>query len=125
MEKEFLTFEQANYMCNLGYYCNEPFKVYEIKYKSLLDEKFCIYSNVEYIPAPLKQQAFKFFRDEYNLDFHIKLNWMHIDFKLTYILSINYPTISDIDFYTYEEAENFAIDVLIKIAKEQQLENNQ
>lgn len=119
MEKEFLTFEQANYMCNLGYSCNEPFKVYEIKYKSLLDEKFCIYANFDYIPAPLKQQAFEFFRHKYNL-------LSFIDFyengKYDYVIRNHRidkeEDFNDGPFITYRSSEKALINRLIKLAQE-------
>jgi hypothetical protein len=121
MEKEFVTYEQALSLKKLGF--NEKCLASYSEKQKILGIGQVINETKFNVLAPLYQQAFKWFRDKHNLDLHIKLNWRQSDF-ISYILSVNYPKIYDIDFDTYKEAENFAIGVLITIAKEQNLETN-
>lgn len=69
------------------------------------------------ISAPLKSQAFKFFREKYDFNCNIVFNGKH------YYVLIDEDYLSDSVFpkeFTYEEAENACIDALITHVKSQQ-----
>ncbi len=122
MENLFVTFNQANCMKNLGYFCNEPFKVYNEKDGFLLDEKFCIYANIEYIPAPLKQRAFEWFRHKYNLLCFIDFSHEGKYYYIIRTIHCKDGYIKSEEFITYKKAENNLIDKLIYVA--QRIEKN-
>lgn len=127
MEKEFVTYEQALKLKELGF--DEPCLSY---YKNdTLSDFFEIVKNSEmrnvnnevddYISAPLKQQVFRWFRDKYV--FYINM----VNFNLFYFLVhlekniIENPKEMFISnhFNTHEEAEMACIDKLIELVKTQ------
>lgn len=69
------------------------------------------------IPAPLKQQVLRWFRDKHGFDFYISRN-------LPNVASHDYHVVIDDIWWphcsrkTYEEAEDVLIDNLIKLVKE-------
>ena len=129
MEKEFVTYEQALSLKELEYYKN-TLRVYSIRWKKLMDEEYAVRYDVDYAKAPLKQQVFKFFRDEYGYDVdYIRMPKDEVfpitkdsEIKWTVIIYRVYTNdFIDVETYfnTYEEAENACIDKLLTIAKQQ------
>ena len=100
MDKEFVTYEQALALKELGF-----------EY-----EKFYNYTSPMTNLAPLKQQVFRWFREQM---FLIDFSSHDVD---TYEFFIrwksNKSVLSDI-YNTYEKAENACIDKLIELAKQQ------
>jgi hypothetical protein len=123
MEKEFVSYEQALQLKELGF--DEPTSFYwennTIKPLPMKDEvggfHFNRYTNnVDWISAPLKQQVLRWFRDKYNL-----VSWVYIDNVDRYFYTIieNGRFVVDHKVYpTYEEAEDACINKLIEIIKE-------
>lgn len=130
MEKEFVSYEQAVALKELGF--DEPcFGIF-------VNQKWCLIftekqiSN-EVISAPLKQQVFRWFREKYSLEIILCPDCFNEPSKLLReykIISIDKSIILDqcTDqkhwirkgcFVSYEEAESAAIDKLIEIIKEQ------
>ncbi len=112
MDKEFCNYETALELKELGF--NEPCLMY-------IDDEgdYIIDDTAEWlgaVKAPLKQQVFRWFRENYNWTIKVnqvtKNNW-------SYTLD-NFP--KDRTYYgevykTYEEAESACIDKLIEIVK--------
>ena len=131
MEKEFVSFDQAVALNELG--LDEPCLAFyggkndkKIYFNSYRDgtgdfEPFKKHERLSWFGAPLKQQVFRWFRDEYNLD-HILYKtgdpWGHIVYCLK-IRNSDTGVIFTFQYLTYEEAENACIDELISIAKQQ------
>ena len=120
MNKEFVTYEQALALRKLGFYeqCFGGFakddKTLYIGYDAEFGEHFF---RDFYIPAPLKQQVFRWFREKY--DWYLDLGHSErVDFYYA-ILKNSEPFEWRNDYSTYEEAENACIDKLIEIAKQQ------
>jgi hypothetical protein len=137
MNKEFVTYEQALALKELGfdkdclgYYVGKDKEVYisnediQPPFKPDLDSKIMFRS-------PLYSQAFRWFRDKHNLYSEIKLDSYkepyslkvtikHLDDTNTFVDKEYYPYsngIGDIDNKKYEEAESACLDVLIEITK--------
>jgi hypothetical protein len=108
MEKEFVSYEQAVALKELGYNeeCLATYvgEVLDLTLQTLNDDYFTV--------APLKQQVFRWFRDKY--DAHI-----HPSRLMRNIYVVRYGDWDSEAFKTYEEAENACIDKLISIAKQQ------
>ena len=122
MEKEFVSYEQAVALKELGF-----------EY-----EKFYNYTSPMTNLAPLKQQVFRWFREKYNLHYRItyydpikaiefqadyqgflyKTSAASFDGSL-YLPHQSYWKLKDNPYSTYEEAENACIDKLIELAKQQ------
>jgi hypothetical protein len=130
MNKEFVTYEQALALKELGF-DEECFKWYHNPDLLTDDELFLIYNNDNelFAFAPLKQQVFRWFREKYNLYSAVNVD-QTTEPKFAYCissywhdaLSWGWDTIvfnSDL-YYEYEEAENACIDKLIEIAKQQE-----
>ena len=121
MSKEFIPYEQAlelkqlgfNELCLFYYTDNEALRIYH---------QSEIYDDL--VGAPLYQQAFRWFREKYNLFsvidvdqtmeplFCYSLSKYKGDFQWDNIL----PTYSEL-YYTYEEAELACLKKLIEIVK--------
>jgi hypothetical protein len=130
MEKEFVKYEQALALKELGFddKCIK-YWVGEIHEKSIVFVLDSEKLNDDELLAPLKQQVFRWFREEYNilhaLVVPIKItasdkegyrySWEIIDEQEEWIVDE-----SLLGYYTYEEAENACIDKLIEIAKQQE-----
>ncbi len=131
MEKEFVTYEQALALKELGFdektigFYNSTYCIEEILFGEFTE--FINRNNdFELVSAPFKQQVFRWFREEYNilhaLVVPIKItasdkegyrySWEIIDEQEEWIVDE-----SLLGYYTYEEAENACIDKLIEIAK--------
>jgi hypothetical protein len=109
MNKEFVPSEQALYMKELGfdYEClgyhnldpylpNPTFNLVKP-----FDHEWCL-------PAPLYQQAFRWFREKHNLQSHIEYNKGFYEWWI--LLNV-------VGYDTYEEAELACLKKLIEIAK--------
>jgi hypothetical protein len=129
MEKEFTTYEQALALKELGF-DDYAFNWYSTnRHPSLIAGIFLtinpnepLYSSEMHkigiwkIKAPLKQQVFRWFREQM---FLIDFSSHDVDTYEFYIRwKSNKSMLSDI-YNTYEEAENACIDKLIEIAKQQ------
>jgi hypothetical protein len=120
MKKEFVSYEQAVALKELGF-----------------DEMcFCFYSSTafistkcknsepwmgnEVVAAPLKQQVFRWFREKYNLHHVVIWDSDTNNFDAGLFGELVIPFLEeDTIFTTYEEAENTCIDKLIELAKQQ------
>lgn len=113
MEKEFVTYEQAlalkelgfDYICP-GYYVDKDTLIYNWIGHDRLRKFIMNYSTI----APLYQQAFRFFRVKYGLYHFIEKD----DDRFNAVVQSAYVE----SFGTYEQAEQAALDKLIEIAKE-------
>jgi hypothetical protein len=113
MNKEFIPYEQALALKELGF--DEPcLAKHDLKHILLRVEECKSQENAQefdYILAPLKQQAFRWFREKHNLHPSIMYNGIgQYDFTLKGDWS---GRIWD----TYEEAEQACLDKLIEICK--------
>ena len=123
MEKEFVPYEQALALKELGfdepcfgfYYPNGKFiQIHTIGFPN--DKKNCIL-------APLYQQAFRWFREKYKLYSHVRESYS-FDNTLEFVTQINgsYVNHGIVDkpvnrFETHEEAELECLKKLIEIVK--------
>jgi hypothetical protein len=115
--KEFLSYSQCQALAELNYDGD-----YDYTYHATgeLWERIKKAKVERHTPAPLKQQAFRWFREKYQ--FHpeivVQLGFKHWN---AHILPsgewLKRPTPTG--FKTYEEAEDACIDKLIEIAKQQ------
>jgi hypothetical protein len=112
MDKEFVTYEQALALKELGFdeECCGGYKKsfpYDNEWKFYIDDIYC------QITAPLKQQVFRWFREKY-ADVLVE------DYGLIpHFTIISNMFLDSNKIWTYEEAENACIDKLIEIAKQQ------
>jgi hypothetical protein len=117
MKKEFLPYQEALELKELGF--NEKCAAHYLDVDDL-ELKWLIYRNLSIdinkcIQAPLFQQAFRFFREKYELT-----SWVYNSDKDNYFYSIlqNGRIIkAHKDFMAYEEAELACLKNLIEIAK--------
>ena len=119
MTKEFVTYEQAIALKELGF--DEPCFGY-FSYEELIIEGR--YKNSEHgrsISAPLYQQTFRWFREKYDLRIWIESNYGVAKFE--YVIATTNPNFIDKKFNdlsaykTYEKAESACLDKLIEICK--------
>lgn len=120
MEKEFVTYEQALALKELGFWnqSNKPMAFY---YESSSDGEIKLSRNFKIsmavdISAPLIQQAFRFFREKYGLYEYIILDEDN-EFYFT-IYENGSEVIAGYIFFIYEEAEQACLNKLIEIAKD-------
>ena len=123
MEKEFVTYEQALALKELGF---DEKCITEIKYKKICEEQskpngcqlhnlHCNYPDCTIdrtktpIGMPIKQQAFKFFREK-GYDVTIQHNKKYVA-----IVNSSVKNFSIDEYNTYEEAEDACIDKLIQL----------
>jgi hypothetical protein len=126
MEKEFVTYEQALALKELGfdekcltYYYNEILVFTPIP--SLNTNSFWVGKDNNFITVPLKQQAFRWFREKYNIAHEINVYSTTDGYAFSFkILCKKYTPFIDANdtWTTYEEAENACVDKLISIAQE-------
>jgi hypothetical protein len=122
-QTEFIPYEQALELKELGfdelsldaYYKTTDGGVSLVRFP---DEERQINYPFERIPAPLYQQAFRWFREKYELIFHIECDYnSFLGYKDGYIPIYSlYPYIHDC-YKTYEEAELACLNKLIEIVK--------
>ena len=126
MEAEFIPYEQALALKELGF--DEPcFASYVKESKEFTTRGFADFYKEQQIYAPLYQQAFRWFREKYNL-YHVitiadlgKYESGNPDFQSA-IYSKDPVVITMMNNYkTYEEAELECLKKLIEIVKEKQL----
>ena len=120
MNKEFVTYEQALALKELGF--DEPCLGY---YSALNEGRLCRYEQLEFeyckntlqplVTAPLYQQAFRWFREKHNINCYIDCYFSELHVGGRY----HYHTIDSgkNGFDTYEEAEQACLDKLIEICK--------
>jgi hypothetical protein len=134
MGNEFVTYEQALALKELGYgdhYGDDYFAWYssnkDFHYRNMNSP---VYPNNQSFIAPLKQQVFRWFREKYNIQGYIYSSTVRGNKEGTkqftgYVWNINGIDMTFIStdaryelHDTYEEAENACIDKLIEIAKQ-------
>jgi hypothetical protein len=106
--KEFVSNKQADALAELNYDGDYDFTYHstgELWERSKKDK------TERFTPAPLKQQVFRWFRDNY--DAHI-----HPTKLMPRVYIIHYGTWTSITYNTYEEAESACIDKFIELAKQ-------
>jgi hypothetical protein len=125
MDKEFVPYEQAIELKELGF-DNPCFGYYGENQKLIWKSGYAPWTNSErnlvdnhFTAAPLKQQAFRWFREKYNLLGIVG----YCDDNSGKFMSVIDKINSDIDYDmnakdTYEEAELACLDRLIKITKD-------
>jgi hypothetical protein len=107
--KEFVSYEQSQALSEINYDGDYDYTYHatrEIWERSKTDKK------ERFLPAPLKQQAFRWFRNKY--DAHIHPTKLMPD-----VYIIHYGTWTSVTFNNYEEAESACIDKFIELAKQQ------
>ena len=133
MNKEFIPYEQAMALKELGF--DEPCIGWynpQVNYKEVTTDKYWAFHLTgeweNFKPAPLKQQAFRWFREKHNLrgfigfrpntkqfDYHI------YDMSLSGKEYVKQRTMEEFNkdpkVGTYEEAEQACLDKLIEIIK--------
>jgi hypothetical protein len=117
MKKEFITYEQALALNQLGfdelclsYYEGESFSY---RFASIEGDDYVI-------PAPLFQQAFRWFRDKHNLTYHIVEKQKDLGKFYGGEIIKDGETFGKSfgsNFKTYEEAEHACLKELIEIVK--------
>jgi hypothetical protein len=125
MEKEFIPYEQALALKELGFdeYCFGLYGKSEGTLFKVISEKFDDVDDLHFIKAPLWQQAFRWFKEKYDLHSHIRES-LSFDKILEFVSQINgsYVTHNHFDkpinrFETYEEAKMECLKKLIEIVK--------
>jgi hypothetical protein len=125
MEKEFVTYEQALALQELGFdeLCLSYYlSVFNPRIGSYIDFKVTtkIDDSLEAVKAPLKQQVFRWFREEHGLIGTPQyLTEGHYCFTINDMKDTKESNRLFTEYLTYEEAENACIDKLIEIAKQQ------
>jgi len=105
MDKEFVTYEQALALKELGF-----------EY-----EKFYNYTSPMTNLAPLKQQVFRWFREKHNLLGYVDSDTQEYGIEYSYHINdlIEGHTHFQLYIDSYEQAEQACIDELIKLSKQQ------
>jgi hypothetical protein len=125
MNKEFIPYQEALALKELGF--DEPcFAWYDGKYTSSINQDYCKNSKewltTIHCAAPLYQQAFRWFREKYNLFQYIEPSFDCIKLgyqNYSWLIKLRERVfIKDGTFKTYEEAELACLKKLIEIAKE-------
>ena len=125
MKKEFVTYEQALALKELGF-DEKCFNVYDIL-AYLQDEKQMDNLNLEKISAPIKQQAFDFIESKFGLYYQkadIKVSaseregyrWRYFIYKIGEDEPI-YVDESLLGFLNSEQLQNHCLDEMLKIVK--------
>ena len=135
LEKEIVSYEQGVALENLEFEIDYTFGKFYTKPKSKMfgvDEKgrhypiknypkklytlgeHFVLNDINVIPAPLKQQVFRWFREKYDYHHTIKHNKKYVGIAYSSVVNFSID-----EFNTYEEAENACIDKLIELAKQQ------
>lgn len=116
MKKEFVTYEQAIELKQLGfneqciaYYCDGNLNIIE-----------CVNQEDEKVLAPLYQQVFRWFRNDYN--FHHYIEPIHMNGKVRYEYCVVNSSNDEKEFnedvaYTYEDAEIECLKQFINLIK--------
>jgi hypothetical protein len=115
MEKEFVSYEQAVALKELG------FDEECLKYYLQENGEWVVsddYDGGHFVTAPLKQQVFRWFREKHDLHHVIIWDFETNNFDAGLFGELVIPFLEeDTILTTYEEAENACIDKLIELAK--------
>ena len=118
MEKEFIPYEQALALKELGF-DESCMYVFDKQRNNLMCPIYGLFENDEpdrFLNAPLYQQAFRWFREKYGMKFHIRQDiWNHWCSVTMILKDDEYTDIED--YETYEEAELECLKKLIEIVK--------
>lgn len=109
LTSEFVSYEQALELKQLGF-DEECLKYYT-------DKGELYVSNIYGISAPLYQQAFRFFREEYGIDSWVYCSTENGGYWVS-ILKDKRFVMTNINKPTYEEAEHACLLKLIELAKQ-------
>ena len=132
MEDQFVTYEQALSLKELGFDmpCLKEFHSKNLITPSTGDEStntelIELYGDNSVIGAPLKQQVFRWFRDNHKLQSNIIFYECYYEHGDKNVYEVNIESSVDYDFHlhitplegfkSYEEAESACIDKLIEI----------
>jgi hypothetical protein len=133
MDKEFVTYEQALSLKELGFddipWFGNQASLYDVNGEHTMYTNYGVmYSGLSdgYNPAPLKQQVFRWFREKYNMlacvysnasgflyEYHDTIGGTH-RFDSGFTGDCEYSGA----FTTYEKAENACIDKFIELTKQ-------
>lgn len=125
MEEEFISYEQALALKELGYddktigFYNPTYSKEEVLFGEFIE--FVNRNNdLDLVSAPLKQQVLRWFRETRNLIGIIEGGYTEGKNVFSYVIWRESDDDWTDDIYdTYEEAENACIDKLISICKQQ------
>jgi len=135
MDKEFVSCEVALQLKKLGFSDSNTFGIYKEStfYRDYITFHWNEYDFIDCIKAPLYQQVFRWFRDEHSLNvsiipeyyqsgvnFNYQITW-YIDKKNWTKYKVSDGTMwfgDNGEFKTIEEAEESAIQMLIKLIKD-------
>jgi hypothetical protein len=123
MKKEFISYEQALELKELGF--NEPcFATYDEDIELELQDFEQTYDTFpsHIIAVPLYQQVFRWFREKHKLTHSVR-TFFNEEFYYEIYVSFNYEITSD-KRNTYEEAELACLNKLIEITKTKQYETS-
>ena len=124
MEKEFLPYEQALALKELGF--NEPCIGWynpQVNYKKVTTDRYWAFHLTgeweNFKPSPLYQQAFRWFREKYGLRIrnYVFVNYSGGISEGFEIFKYSKDTIDRVEALTYEEAELECLKKLIEIVK--------
>jgi len=124
-KKEFLSKEQCEALSEINYDGDYDFVYHatgELWERGKKDKK------ERFLPAPLKQQVFRWFREKYNMLANVYSNASGFQYEYhdtiggTHRLSSGYNGDCELSgaFTTYEKAEDGVINKLIELAKQQE-----
>jgi hypothetical protein len=121
MENLFVLYEQAIELKELGF-DNPCFGYYGENQKLIWKSGYAPWTNSErnlvdnhFTAAPLKQQVFRWFRDEHNLKFHIRQDNWNNWCSVWILISNEHERVRG--YSTYEKAEDACLNKLIEIVK--------
>ena len=120
MDKEFIPYQQALELKELGFdeECLDKYIRASQKLNSDMDTSGKYYPKSFTIPAPLYQQAFRWFRNQFGLYAWVKVEYEYGEITPTYyITGKRQSDIAGGAFNTYEEAELACLKNLIDIVK--------
>jgi hypothetical protein len=116
MKNEFAPYDLALAMKELGFdeKCIMHWRKGKLSYYLMGDNA------PSHIPAPLYQQAFRFFRDKYKLFGELSLTTKQEDVEVFefFVLNVNEPLFESDDYTVYEQAELACLKKLIEIVNQ-------
>ena len=116
MEKEFVSYEQALALKELGF--NDKCIMSYLGESLFLNPHNNSMATIGYISAPIKQQAFRWFREKYDIHHIVIWDSETNNFDAGLFGELVIPFLEeDAIFTAYEEAENACIDKLIELTK--------
>jgi hypothetical protein len=126
MEKDFVTYEQALVLKELGF--DEPCIGWynpQVNYKEVTTDRYWAFHLTgdweNFKPAPLYQQAFRWFREKYGLSGLIEIGTQEFSYQVFNYVGNSQLGTEPLKYNgTYEEAEQACLDKLIEIIKNKQ-----